>query len=216
VADLRAAAGILADQDLYRIGQHPYSSYEVVLDATSGDIGNGQGPELERLGSDAMSVIQSSQAAGAGSSRSLRWENEGASPVDDQYLRVRSAGCTTGCTPEDVYRIRAFDTTLLGPRFNNSGGQVTVLVLQNTTDAPIAGHVHFWSASGALLGSQAVALAARASSVLNTSTLGAAAGQGGTLTVSHDGRYGTLVGKAVSVEPNTGFTFDTPLVTRAR
>ena len=215
-ADLRAAGGILADQDVYRIGQKPYSSYEVVVDATSGDIGSGQGPDLERLASDAVTVIQSSQAAGAGASRSMRWENNGAAPVNDQYVRVRSAGCTTGCTPEDVYRIRAWDTTMLGPRFNNSGTQVTLLVLQNTTDVPVTGHVYFWSASGTLLGAQPLSLAGRASSVVNTSTLPGAAGQSGSLTLSHDGRHGTVLGKAVSVEPATGFAFDTPLVVRPR
>ena len=47
---------------------------------------------------------------------------------------------------------------------------------------------------------------------LNTSQV--AAGQGGTITISHDGRYAALDGKAVSVEPATGFTFDTPLLPR--
>jgi uncharacterized repeat protein (TIGR01451 family) len=215
-ADLRAAGGILADQDLYRIGQRPFSSYEVVVDATSGDIGSGQGPDLERLASDATTVMQSSQAAGAGSSRSLRWENDSAVPVSDQYVRVRSAGCTTTCTSADAYRIRAWDTTLFGPRFNNSATQVTVLVLQNTTDAPVAGHVHFWGGSGALVGAQTLSIAPRGSLVLNTSAVPGVAGQSGSLTLSHDAPYGVLLGKAVAVEPATGFTFDSPLVPRAR
>jgi uncharacterized repeat protein (TIGR01451 family) len=215
-ADLRAAGGILADQDLYRIRQQPYSSYEMVVDATVADIGIGQGPELERLASDASTVVQSSQPAGAGGSRSLSWENDAASSVDDQYVRVRSAGCTTGCAPEDVYRIRAWDTTLVGPRFNNSGTQLTVLILQNSGDAPVDGHVHFWSASGALIGTVPVSLAARASSTLDTSTVPGAAGQTGSLTLTHDGRYGALSGKAVSIESATGFSFDTPLVSRPR
>jgi len=42
------------------------------------------------------------------------------------------------------------------------------------------------------------------------------AGQGGTITLSHDGPYAMLAGKAVAVEPATGFTFDTPLVPRPR
>jgi len=115
-----------------------------------------------------------------------------------------------------VYRVRAWDTTLLGPRFNNSGTQVTVLVLQNSMDAPITGHVHFWSGSGALVGTQAVSLATRASSALNTSTVPGVAGQSGSLTLSHDAPYGTLLGKAVSIESGTGFSFDTPLIPRAR
>ena len=36
------------------------------------------------------------------------------------------------------------------------------------------------------------------------------------MTVTHDGGYGVLVGKAVSLEPGTGFTFDTLMLPRAR
>jgi ATP phosphoribosyltransferase regulatory subunit HisZ len=34
--------------------------------------------------------------------------------------------------------------------------------------------------------------------------------------LAHSGRYGQLAGKAVSVEPATGFSFDTPLSARPR
>jgi hypothetical protein len=34
------------------------------------------------------------------------------------------------------------------------------------------------------------------------------------MTLSHDGPYGSLAGKAVAVEPATGFTFDTALAPR--
>ena len=40
--------------------------------------------------------------------------------------------------------------------------------------------------------------------------------KGGTITVSHDGRYGDLVGKAIALEPATGFSFDTLMVQRPR
>ena len=61
-----------------------------------------------------------------------------------------------------------------------------------------------------------MALLARQTLVLNTSTVPALQGQAGSLTVSHDGRYGALQGKAVAVESATGFTFDTPLEPRRR
>ena len=37
-------------------------------------------------------------------------------------------------------------------------------------------------------------------------------GQSGSILVSHNGHYGALSGKAVSLEPTTGFTFDTAMV----
>jgi hypothetical protein len=38
----------------------------------------------------------------------------------------------------------------------------------------------------------------------------------GSVTVIHDGSYGTLAGKAVSLEPATGFAFDSLLEPRMR
>ena len=214
-ADLQSVGGV-PDVDLFRIGEQPYSSYEVVVDGTSADIGVGQGPELDRLASDAATVLQSSVAAGAGASRSLRWENDTPNAVIGEYVRVRSAGCTTTCGPEDVYRIRAWDTTLAVARFNNSSTQVTVLVLQNATDASVSGHARFWDTAGVLLGAQPFTMGPKAAFVVNTSTVPGVAGESGTITLSHDGPYGTLAGKAVAVEPATGFTFDTPLLPRVK
>jgi hypothetical protein len=45
---------------------------------------------------------------------------------------------------------------------------------------------------------------------LNTATVAGVAGQGGTMTIAHDGGYGGLVVKAVALEPSTGFSFDSP------
>ena len=213
-ADL-ASVGGAPDEDLFRIGQKPYSSYEVVVDGTSGDLGMGQGPALDLLASDGT-LLQSAVAAGAGASRSLRWENDSAAVVSDEYVRVRSAGCTTSCDPEDVYRIRFWDTTLLCPRFNNSGTQITILVLQNTTDGNVTGHAHFWSNAGVLVGTRVFSIGPKAAFVVNTSTVPGVSGVGGTITLSHNGPYGTLMGKAVAVEPATGFTFDTALLPRVR
>jgi len=187
-----------------------------VVDGASGDIGSGEGPALERLDSDATTVLQPSVPAGAGGSRSLRWMNATGAIEDGQYVRVRSLGCTTSCDADDVYRIRAWDTTLAGPRFNNSATQVTVLVVQNTSPQLVAGRIAFWSAAGNLLHEEPFTLAAKALLSLNTASLPALQGQSGTLTISHDGSYGSVAGKAVAVEPATGFSFDSLIVPRLR
>lgn len=41
----------------------------------------------------------------------------------------------------------------------------------------------------------------RAALVLNTSTVAGVAGQGGTMTIVHDGGYGGLTAKSVALEP---------------
>lgn len=211
--DLAALPGPVANVDHYRVAQSPRSSYEVVVDATSGDVSP---LELERLGADNVTVLQSSVAIGTGASRSLRWQNPTPGTVLNQHIRVRSGGggCTTSCGPDDVYRIRMRETTGAIPRFNNTGSQITVLLLQNTGSDTIGGSIYFWSTGGALLHTQAFSIGPRALYVFNPAGVAALAGKSGAVTVSHDGRYGALAGKAVALEPATGFSFDSPLLFR--
>ena len=215
LADLRAQPGPTADADLYSVSQQPWSSYEAVVDGASGDLG-AAGPALERLASDGVTVLQNSLPLGGGASRSLRWLNASASSVLGESLRVRGTTCTTTCGPEDVYRIRLYETTAAVPRFNNSASQTTILTLQNRSPEPVSGTLLFWDGAGALLHSQGLFLAPRGAYVLNTSSLPALVGQSGSITIPNDGVYGALDGKAVSVEPTTGFAFDSALVLRPR
>jgi hypothetical protein len=200
-------------QETFRLAQAPRASYEVVVDAASGDVSPAA---FERLAADQATVLQSSSAIGTGTGRRLAWHNTSASVVSNQALRVRSTGCTTACGADDTFRVRAWDTTYTVPRFNNSGTQGTVLIVQNVTERTLAGRAYFWSAAGALLGSHTFALNAHATLVLNTATVAGVAGQGGSVTIAHDGGYGALAGKAVALEPATGFSFDSPMAPRPR
>jgi uncharacterized repeat protein (TIGR01451 family) len=212
--DLAAVAG-QPDVDLYRIRQQPFSSYEVVLDGGSGDFGS-TGAALERLGADASTVLQASAAVGTGSARSLRFRNETSTAVDGEYVRVRSAPCGSTCGADDTYRLRAWDTTGSIPRFNNSATQVTVVILQNGGPAPLAGRVYFWSGTGALVHQEPLGLPAKGSLSVNTSAIAPLLGQSGSITIVHDGSYGALTGKAVALEPATGYSFDSLLEPRPR
>jgi hypothetical protein len=212
VLDL-ASAGAAADVDRFRIRQQPYASYEVVIDEASGDLGS-SGPTLERVAGDGATVVQLSQPVGVGFSRSLRWSNTTGTAIDDQTVRVRSAGCTTDCGADDTYRIRAYETTATVPRFNNAGTQLTVLLLQNPGAETITGTVYFWNVAGTLAGQQGFSLPPRQLLVLNTGTV--VPGVGGSMSVVHDGPYDALVGKTVALEPATGFSFDSPLSSRPR
>jgi hypothetical protein len=200
---------------VYRLARPPYSSWEAVVDGTSGDIDAGSGPSLVRLSADLTTVLQTSTPAGLGTARRLAIVNPTAG-TDTDYVEVRSLGCSTNCGPDDVYRIRARETTLSAPRFNNTGGQVTVVLLQERSALGVSGTIWFWSAGGALLGSQPFSLPPRQTLVLNTTTVPGVAGQGGAVTVTHDAPFGGLAGKAVALEPATGFSFDTPLEFRAK
>jgi hypothetical protein len=133
--------------------------------------------------------------------------------VESQYVRVSAPSCGTGCGPDDTYRIRAYETTGRIPRFNNAGNQVTIVLLQNTTDKPLLAEVHFWDPGGALLATQGALMAPRGTSVITMPSL---AGTSGSISVTHFGPYGAIAGKAVALEPATGYSFDSPLEYRPR
>ena len=212
IHDLGALPGPAPDEDWFRIGQKAFASYEITVDATSGDIG--AGVTVQRIASDGSTVLQTALpvTAALNYSQSLRFMNATAVPIDDQYVRVTSNGCTTDCGPDDVYRLRAYETTQSVPRFNNSATQVTVLLLQNPSGYAITGNIYFWAPTGILLGTQPFSLPAKNTLVLNTS--GVVPGASGAITLTSDGRYGDLTGKTVALEPATGFSFDSPMVPR--
>ena len=213
IHDLGALPGPLPDEDWYRIGQKAYSSYEVVVDATSGDIGSGV--LVQRYANAGSTLVQTAVpvTAALNYSQSLRWMNTTGVSVDDEFVRVASSNCGTDCGPDDVYRLRAFETTESIPRFNNSASQVTVLLLQNPAGYSISGNIYFWAVTGgAPLATQSFNLPAKNTLVLNTATV--VPGVGGAITLASDGRYGDLTGKTVALEPATGFSFDSPMVPR--
>ena len=212
-AVLRAdAAGGTAD--FYRLAQAPRASYEIVLDGVSGDAVPGL--QVARLAADNTTVVQTASAGGTGASLSLRWQNTAAAAITAEHLRVAGAACGAGCGTDDVYRLRAYETTAAVPRFNNANGQGSVLVLQNTGGAPASGTAYFWSAGGQLLAESPLSLGARASVALNLTAVSGLAGQSGTVTIASNAPYGALAGKVVALEPATGFSFDSPLAYRPR
>ena len=155
-------------------------------------------------------MLQSAVATGAGPSLTMTWQNPLPLAVASHHIRVRTPACGGTCGPDDTYRLRLYETTLAGARFNNAGGQGSVVFLQNPTRQPVNARVYFWSAAGTLLTSAAVTVPAKGTQVMQVAQFAALAGQSGSFTVTHDAPYGTFGGKAVSLDP-AGFSFDTPL-----
>jgi hypothetical protein len=213
VADL-AATGPIPNQDYYRVPQGPYTSWEITADAVSGDVAPGL--VLERLAEDNLTVLQTGAAIGTGSARALRWQRRAPTADTRPFIRVRSTGCTTACGADDIYRLRAYETTATIPRFNNSATQATIVVVQNTTDEPVSANLDFWSTGGSLLATAPLALAPRGLGVVSGPSIPALVGQSGSITITSDGAYGALAGKAVALEPATGFSFDSTLAYKPR
>jgi ELWxxDGT repeat protein len=211
LASLEAAPGPAADVDLYALERAAFSSYEITVDGASGDVGDA-GPAVELVASDLVTTVPS-VASGVGHARALRTLN-GTAAARHDYVRVRSLGCATDCGADDTYRIRVRETTLRASRFNDSGGQRTVLILQNRGEAPVTALASYWRADGTRLAGSQVVLPPHGTAIVATPA--AASGASGSITVAHDGALGALAGKAVSLDEATGLAFDTPLEARPR
>jgi hypothetical protein len=202
------------DVDFYRIGERPLASYEVVVDGVTNEIATGL--SLQRWSSSGPVQTAGPTSGVPFGSQSLRWQTIN-SNLATAWVRVGASTPCVGCSSaKAAYHIRSYETTYSVPRFNNSATQTTLLMVQNTSDRVVSGGAHYWSGTGALLGTDPFSLAPKQLLVQNTAGLPFAAGTSGSITVSHDGRYGDLSGKAVALEPATGFTFETALTPRPR
>jgi hypothetical protein len=143
--------------------------------------------------------------------RSVRWI---AATGAQEYLRVTAGN--DGQPDEGVYDIAFFDTTLFVPRWNNTATQITVLLLQNTSNETVGGFLYFHDDGGALRATVAVTVPRHGLQVISTASIPALAGSSGSATIAHLGGYAALAGKAVALEPATGFTFDTPITPLSR
>jgi hypothetical protein len=200
------------DQDWIRVFAQVRHSYEARVNGLYWDNGCGGAPcpRLARVSDDGTvltagvadldDIVVNLAAAG----QTVRW-TAGAS--GEEKLRVR--GDELVDLPATPYTISFRDTTLLVPRWNSSGSQTTVIVVQNPRSGPVVGLVHFYNASGILLQSVGLSVPAYGVNVISTGSLPLLAGLSGSAQITHDGGYGGLTGKAVALEPSTGFTFDT-------
>jgi hypothetical protein len=141
--------------------------------------------------------------------QSVRWLD-----VGDARLRVRP-GTIGRTTAENKYDIVLVDTTLFLPRFNNTGTQRTVLILQNTRERAVSGKIFFRQNDGTAWPNYPFTIAPQALLVLDTGSIPQIGQSSGSASIAHTGGVGALTGKAVALEPSTGFTFDTALTTAA-
>jgi hypothetical protein len=198
------------DQDWYRVPVDPLSSFQFVLDGMTGDL-DLVGSSLQRIGADAVTVQGSAVVEGDGGILSLDWITGETAPAAN-FVRVQGANCSSLCDALDRYRARFLETTYTVPRFNNTGTQATVLLVQNASARTCPVVTFLLAADGSVSGGAPAVLTPGQVLVFNLAT--SAPGQSGSIRITHGCGYGGLAGKAVAIEPATGFTFDTPLVPR--
>jgi len=200
------------DEDYFKVPVRAHQSYEarvygstVIFQPPPPTCPAGVCARLERVDLNGIPLQQAQQVEGNLATAAVRW-----TPTADagEFLRVTGPDVAT---TYDQYTIVFLNTTLFGPRFNNSATQITNVLLQNLTTAQASGEIDFWSTAGVLLHAEPFSIPAHGGLVVNSSTLPGASGASGTLSVSHNAGYAGLTGKAVALEASTGFTFDTPL-----
>jgi hypothetical protein len=205
-------AGGGEDQDWYQMNQTIRHSYEARISGTN--IGFSFGScadcaQFERVNSAGTIVQDDASVAVAGSyDRTIRWIAN--TTTQGELIRVTGGTFFTE-NANSIYTIRFWDTTYSIPRWNNAGGQVTVFLVQSTIPQSVSGEIYFFNPLGTLLHTQPFTLAPNQLVVLSTGTVAALAGNSGHAYVAHNGGVGGLSGKAVALEPATGFSFDTPL-----
>jgi hypothetical protein len=199
--------GSLPDEDWFLVGIHARSSYQFVVEGLTGDL-DLTTTDVQLVSSNGAALASAVAADGV---LSLNWLESSASGA--RFVRVSGPGCVTSCDETDRYTARYYETTATIPRFNDSGTQSTVLLLQNATSQSCMLHIYYLDTGGQQIGP--VHLVGLGSHELRVFTSGQP-NQSGSVRIAHGCGYGGLSGKAVSIEPATGFTFDTPLLYRPR
>jgi hypothetical protein len=215
--DLQAVGGV-ADQDWFRIFPRAKRSYEVLVLNVAGDTGANVGTSgellLTRRNAAGTTLLQTGiplDEAGAGGAqfmRSLRWI-AGA----DSDERILVTNNITTSTSGAIYTILLRETTLYCPRYNNTGSQTSVLILQRTnadTATSCNYTVHFFNETGSEVGSTTSSLSVIDDvDVISTAGVSGVGGQKGGAHIAHTCGVGGFKAKLVALEPSTGFSFDT-------
>jgi hypothetical protein len=218
--DLQASGGV-ADVDMYYVLTAPYRSYEARIETRQKLT---TVTSFQRRNDDATSTLQTAAQFQVGnltqlSPYFLRWEVPPTVTGFNLTNVLRVEGQTTG-TVSSVYSIGYRETTLFCPRFNNTNGQVSVLIVQaaHYGQNSCAFTAYFFSeAGGTPVAQQAGTLDAEGEVVtISTPGVPGAANQKGGAQISHTCGYGNIKAKLVALEPATGFSFDTPCTVREK
>jgi hypothetical protein len=216
--DLEAVGGV-EDLDWIAVPTIARHSYEVRVSGNlAWDAGIcGTCAQVERvtaggavLTEDVSTVNEGNGGPIESNDRSIRWIAPSTNSLES-FIRVRGSLIFSE-TANSIYQIRGYDTTYGVPRWNNSNGQITVFLITNMVDASVSGDIHFYNTAGTLLVSHPFTIPKHGLFVVSTGSIGALTGLSGHAQVAHTAGYGGLTGKAVALEPATGFSFDTPFV----
>lgn len=208
--DLEATGGV-ADADWIRLLLGANRSYEVIISVRnllSGGF-NTLNASLQRYNSTGATLLQNSQTAWFDTLRTLQWRS-----TEDGVQLLRVLGTNTMTAFDSSYSLSMRESTLFCPRYNNSGTQLSVLIMQNTSDLPCDFSAHFFNEAGTLVGTGTGTYPVSGTAVVAGASVAGVSGTRGSVRIAHTCGLGGVAAKAVAVEPATGFTFDTVCTSR--
>jgi hypothetical protein len=167
-------------------------------------------------------------------SAQMNWiEPQEGDPGRTRFIRVADTGSTPRTAAGSAYTVEMRETTMYCARYNNTGGQTTVLILQRAYAEETFENANGcnWTArfydqasvytggalNGAIGGSNSnsgTGLYTNGMQVISTTSVPGVANTKGSIQVSHTCGYGKVQAKTVALEPATGFSFDTPCAPR--
>jgi len=202
------------DQDWFKIFPRANRSYEVQVVNTTVDMSAVYSVSRTTVGGALLQA--SSPLDPAGSTRALRWI-AGAADAEERVQVVGTASSTLNAQ----YDILLRETTLYCPRYNNAGTQLSVLILQRTsTEVPgpsCNATAYFYDENATQMATYPQSFTLNDMSAISTPfVIPGLTGTKGALHVAHACGVGGLKGKLVALEPQTGFSFDTPCTERER
>jgi hypothetical protein len=208
------AGGTVIDQDWFIVHPRARRSYEVQFLNVTGDTDIWTG-KPQRFASDGITLLQTGTNLDAGDwIVTMRWI-QGASGATN-YIQVVGENPTASSAAQ--YSIQLRETTMYCARYNNTGTQTSVLIIQRTD--PDNGttcnfEARFNNEAGTEVGAATGALASGNSmSVISTAGVAGVGATKGSAYIAHSCGYGGIAAKLVALEPSTGFSFDTPCSAR--
>ena len=202
--DLQAVGGV-ADEDWYVLPVSTFRRYQIFVGEVTGDTPIDNADFLELYDAAGTTLIATATAAPGATSKIIRF-NSG----PDSLFKVRVKG-NTNSSANARYGFSFSEGTYYCPRYNQSGTQVSVLIVQNTTNGNCGVSADFYDEAANYLGSAnpAAPLPWGGMWVLPVGSVPGLPGTKGSVRVHSFCSPSGLKIKAVALEAATGFSFDT-------
>jgi hypothetical protein len=198
--DLQAFGGI-ADEDWFVVNVELFRQYQVHVGEVTGDTPVDNIDFLELWDGVGSTMVQSGSGS-AGVEKFVRFFS------NDTTFRVRVKG-NANSPATSRYSIRLTEATMYCPRYNNSGTQVSVLIVQNVSNASCDIAVDFFNETGGYVATFSGTALGNGMVVLPAGSIPAVVGTKGSVQLHPFCSPSALKAKMVALEPSTGFSFDT-------